>query len=389
MMMPFNCALRAVRSGARRYISASQGTDQPESPLRRLVRDASAFGETNARDGDLAWATQPYAVSDPLQPPKPETADPRDFTVLLFPGQGSQYVGMGKCLDAIPTAIELYELASSIVGWDVVRVCREGPAEELARRCQTAVLVTSLAAIELARETRRGALERVRAVAGFSLGEIAAYVFAGVLPLEQALRLTELRAEAMAAAARERAGGMLTLWLAPDARLPALLRSARDQAVSPALPDPVCQVANYLYPGCKVIAGDEQALRWVEREGRAWGVRRSARVGVAGAFHTPLMARAETVVRSALEHCTVSRPRVTVVSGVDGRAVTGGAAARRRLERFTAAPVRWEQTLHALYARPPDTPQPLTLALGPGRALRATLKQVNARAWDSSIHVDV
>ncbi|XP_038207824.1 probable malonyl-CoA-acyl carrier protein transacylase, mitochondrial [Zerene cesonia] len=358
-----------------------------DSPLRRLLRDASAFGEadpTKAPEGELLWATQPYATG--VKEPPPHQVDPTETTVLLFPGQGSQYVGMGKCLDNVPSAKELYELASSVVGWDVARVCREGPEEELQRRCQTAVLVTSLGALELARETRPGAIERVRAVAGFSLGEITAMVYVGALQLEQALRLVEVRAAAMEAAARERAGGMLTVWLAPDARLGALLHAARDHA---ARPDAVCQVANYLYPGCKVLAGDEEALRYVEREGRRLGVRRSARVRVAGAFHTPLMARAEAAVREALRACDVAAPRVPLVSGVDARAVLSAPAARRRLARLTAAPVRWEQVLHALYARPRPTPQPLTLALGPGAALRATLKLVNARAWDASLHVDV
>lgn len=132
-----------------------------------------------------------------------------------------------------------------------------------------------------------------------------------------------------------------------------------------------------------------QALRFVEREGRAYGVRRSARVRVAGAFHTALMARAEAAVREALRLCDVGAPRVRVVSCVDARAVAGAAGARRRLARLTAAPVRWEQALHALYARPRAAAQPLTLALGPGAALRSTLKLVNARAWDCSLQIDV
>lgn len=142
--------------------------------------------------------------------------------------------------------------------WDVRKLCAEGPTDELDRRCQTAVLVTSLAALERVREERPAALERVRATAGFSLGEITALVFAGALPLEGALRLVEVRSAAMRAAAAERRGGMLTLWLAPDANLPHALLRAREHAAERGVPAPVCQVANYLYPGCKVIAGDEE-----------------------------------------------------------------------------------------------------------------------------------
>ncbi|XP_050680617.1 probable malonyl-CoA-acyl carrier protein transacylase, mitochondrial [Leptidea sinapis] len=166
---------------------------------------------------------------------------------------------------------------------------------------------------------------------------------------------------------------MLTVWLAP----------------APDLPDPVLVVASYLYPGCKVLAGDDRALRWVEREGRALGVRRAARVAVGGAFHSPLMARAEDAVRHAVRALQLAPPRVPLVSCVDAAPVRDAAAARRRLARLTAAPVRWEQALHRLYARPRSAPQPFTVALGPGAALRATLRQVNARAWDASVLVDV
>ncbi|XP_046977943.1 probable malonyl-CoA-acyl carrier protein transacylase, mitochondrial isoform X2 [Vanessa cardui] len=246
------------RSLKRSVNSKAGNINENETPLRRLLQDASAFAEVGAAtpaEGELEWATQPYTVNS-----KKETTsyiDPKDTTILLFPGQGSQHVGMGRRLLEVPAAKDLYELAASIVGWDVGRVCREGPEDELQRRCQTAVMVTSLGALELARETRPGAVERVRAVAGFSLGEISALVFAGSLPFEQALRLVELRAAAMEAAARERSGGMLTVWLTPDATLARLLAAARQHAVSSDLPDPVCQIANYLFPGCKVLAGDE------------------------------------------------------------------------------------------------------------------------------------
>ncbi|CAH2103066.1 unnamed protein product [Euphydryas editha] len=247
------------RSLACSLSSKTKNLNESETPLRRLLKDASSFAEVGAAvpaEGELEWATQPYTTH-----PNEENSsyiDPKETTVLLFPGQGSQRVGMGKSLMEIPAAKELYELASSIVGWDVARVCREGPEELLQRHCQTAVLVTSLGALELARESRPGAVERVRAAAGFSLGEITALVFAGALGFEQALRLVAVRAAAMQAAAAARAGGMLTVWLAPDARLARLLAAARERAVSPALPDPVCQVANYLFPGCKVLAGDEE-----------------------------------------------------------------------------------------------------------------------------------
>lgn len=274
--------------------------------------------------------------------------------------------------------------------WDVWRVCTEGPAAELAARAQPALLVTALAALEALREARPGAPARARAAAGLSLGELAALVWAGALPLEAALRLAELRAAAMAAAAAARPGGLLTLWLAPDAALPHALLRAREHAAAAGLRAPVCQVANHLFPHCKVVGGDEEALRFVERRGREFGVRRCARVaGAAGAFHTPLMAPVTPVLRAALAAAAPAAPRARVVSAVDARAYGDARSVRARLARHAAAPQRWEQTLHALYARPAGARFPLTVALGPGTALRATLKQVNAKAWDSSIQIEV
>ncbi|XP_028176239.1 probable malonyl-CoA-acyl carrier protein transacylase, mitochondrial [Ostrinia furnacalis] len=372
------------------YTKRSKGTqsNSVDSPLRQLLNDSSGFAEATTLEPELQWATQPYAARAPGQAETSPRVDPQETSVLLFPGQGSQKVGMGRELLKFPAAKDLYDLASSVVGWDVRKVCVEGPAEELDRRCQTAVLVTSLAALERARDERPAALQRVRAVAGFSLGEITALVFAGSLTFEGALRLVELRAAAMRAAARERAGGMLTLWLAPDARLPLLLLRARERAAERGVPAPVAVVANYLFPGCKVVAGDEEALKFIERNGSEFGVKRAARVRVEGAFHTPLMARAEEAVRAALGALEVCAPRVRVVSGVEARALGDAGAARRALARHVTRPVRWEQTLQALYARPRGARFPLTLALGPGGALRSTLRQVNARAWDRSLQID-
>lgn len=118
-------------------------------------------------------------------------------------------------------------------------------------------------------------------------------------------------------------------------------------------------------------------------------MRRAARVRVEGAFHTTLMRDAESALREAVRAVEFRAPRVPVYECAEARVYRDAHAVRRGLPRHVTRPVRWEQTLHALFARPPGTAFPLTLALGPGGALRSTLRQVNARAFDSSLQIDV
>lgn len=128
----------------------------------------------------------------------------------------------------------------------------------LEKRGDACVMVTALAALEHARAERPAAVERARAAAGPGCGELAALVFAGAFTLETALRVLQVRDAAVRAVAAARRAGTLQLWLSPDARLGAAMRAARDAAFERGVPAPVCQVAAYLYPGSKLVAGDEE-----------------------------------------------------------------------------------------------------------------------------------
>lgn len=129
-------------------------------------------------------------------------------------------------------------------------MCIQGPDSELRQHAQVCMLTCSLATLERLRDERPDAVARVRVVAGFSLGEITALTFADVLSPRDALRLVQIRETAMTAASRLKPGGMLTVWLTPDARLGAMLQAARVSGL--------CELASYLYPGCKVLAGSEE-----------------------------------------------------------------------------------------------------------------------------------
>ncbi|GAB1610420.1 hypothetical protein Ahia01_001328300, partial [Argonauta hians] len=284
--------------------------------------------------------------------------DPETTTVLLFPGQGSQFVGMGRRLvESRPQCREVYEAASSILGYDLLRVCLEGPQSELDRTevCQPAVMVTSLAAVQWLQEENPQAIERCVTTAGFSVGEITALVFAGVLDFEDAVYLIKVRAEGMQMASEVAASGMMTVMCGPRTQLGLAMEMAREVCRHRhQIEAPVCQVANYLYPECKVIAGHDQALSFIADNKSDFGIRRTKRLPVSGAFHTRLMGPCIDSYSQALRRLTLrgEDSLVPVYSNVKGTVYDRSAKSIQKLLRqHLTKPVKWEQILHDIYSR--------------------------------------
>lgn len=172
-------------------IFRNKNKDSKESPLKKLLDDSASFDDVKSQNMQQQWATLPYLDGTTIRKqgeyftlPK---HDPRNTSIILFPGQGSQYVGMAKNLLKFPMAKDLFELANYLLGYDLLKLCLEGPREKLdqTKYCQPAVMVTSLAAIERLKEERPKAIDNCVATAGFSLGEITALVFAGALGFER------------------------------------------------------------------------------------------------------------------------------------------------------------------------------------------------------------
>lgn len=193
-----NCIHPKARLLAARFLSTnnSLNTKKPEnssseSPLKKLLDDAASFDDVNPQKIEQQWATLPYVDGTKIRKQgeffrKPKS-DPRDSSIILFPGQGSQYVGMGKDLLKFPIAKDLFELASYLLGYDLLKLCLNGPKEKLdqTRYCQPAILVTSLAAVERLKEERPDAIDKCVGTAGFSLGELTALIFAGAIGFEK------------------------------------------------------------------------------------------------------------------------------------------------------------------------------------------------------------
>lgn len=175
----------------------SESGEKP-SPLKRSLRDVEKLLETSSPEPNNSNETNPFATTPypqgtvfsqfsqgslSLRPKR----DPRETSIILFPGQGTQYIGMGKDLMKYQVVKEMFEAASSILGYDLFKICTEGPIEKLNQTvyCQPAVVVTSLAAIEQLKEKNPEAINNCIATAGFSVGEISALVFAGAFSFER------------------------------------------------------------------------------------------------------------------------------------------------------------------------------------------------------------
>ena len=254
----------------------------------------------------------------------------------VFPGQGSQYVGMGKDLaEAYPVARETFATADSVLGFDLTSICFAGPEEKLkeTRYTQLAILTHDVAVSRVlgARADAPGL------VAGHSVGEYAALVAGGALGFEDALHLVRTRAEAMYASGLRRPGGMAALVGMPDGSLDVLLDEARKAGTIAA--------ANYNSPVQVVVSGDAPAIAKVVEIAPSVGAKRAIRLKVSGAFHSPLMEDARRELAEAIAGVDFSAPRIPVVSNVTAKSVTDPGEIARLLELQLVSPVMWQQSV--------------------------------------------
>ncbi|MGV2879365.1 [acyl-carrier-protein] S-malonyltransferase [Pantoea vagans] len=283
---------------------------------------------------------------------------------FVFPGQGSQTVGMLTELAATyPLVEETFREASDALGYDLWQLVSQGPAEELNKTWQTqpALLAASVA---IYRVWQQQGGEQPVLMAGHSLGEYSALVCAGVLNFADAVKLVELRGKLMQEAVPEGTGAMQAIIGLDDAAIrKACEESAQGQVVSP---------VNFNSPGQVVIAGNKEAVERAGAACKAAGAKRALPLPVSVPSHCALMKPAADKLAVALESITFNAPAVPVINNVDVKAETDAAAIRHALVRQLYSPVRWTESVEAMAA------QGVTqlLEMGPGKVLTGLTKRI-------------
>ena len=282
------------------------------------------------------------------------------LVAFCFPGQGSLEVGMGReVAQAVPEAMQVFELGSIAAGLDLQRLCFEGSEQELVETevQQPALVATSLAVLAGIRE--RGI--KPDFVVGHSVGEFAALAAAGALKVEEAIGLVRERGLAMAEAARTNPGSMAAILGLDDEVVERICR--RILNVWP---------ANYNCPGQIVVSGENPAVDEACLAAEEEGARRAIKLRVSGAFHSPLVARAADRLRPALERAKFSEPTAPFMSTVTARIESARRMAPLLVEQLTA-PVRFTQAAQELIRQGAHT----FVEVGPGNVLAGLMKRID------------
>ena len=297
---------------------------------------------------------------------------------LLFPGQGTQTVGMGRILaEKYPEIRRLYANANDILGYDIMKICFDGPADRLDSTVisQPAIFLTSIAALEALEIESPDVVLAAEATAGLSLGEYSALVFAGVINYGDGLKLVQKRGCAMQSASDVTPGGMVSIL--------GLERCQVEEICDKSRGDGTLQIANILCPGNIVISGTNESCERAAELAPKMGAMKAVPLAVAGAFHTQIMHPAAVVLSEFLEKIDLQKPNFPVISNVDAKAHSDPKEIRAILVKQVLQPVLWETSIQYLLEQGFDT----FYEVGPGRVLRGLLRRIDRKAVCHNVEV--
>lgn len=319
-------------------------------------------------------------------------------SAFIFPGQGAQYVGMGKDIyESFAAAKAIFDRAEEVSGLPIQRLCFEGPDEELARTdhaqpCIFTVSAALLGCMGTLLSPDQCAARRPDYMAGLSLGEYTALFAAGMLSFDDALKLVVRRGAAMQAAATARPSGMVAIMGLDEAQAEALCDAVREgQILTP---------ANFNCPGQIVLSGENEACQRAADKSAEFGARGATVLNVAGAFHSQIMAPAAERLGEALNDVAFHAPQavnlpndpsrlatpadaqafahtgVKIVSNVDARPATAPQVAKANLLAQLTGAVRWQQSMEMLLADGVTA----FYEIGPGKVLTGLMKRIDRKA---------
>ncbi len=285
-------------------------------------------------------------------------------TAFIFPGQASQFVGMAKDLyETFELARSYFDRANEILGFDLKKVCFEGPEEELKKTyiTQPAIFVHSVVVNELLKE--KG--QTPQGVAGHSLGEYSALVAAGSLSFEDGLKLVQKRGQLMYESGKKNPGTMAALIGLSEEQVYALCDELKSEGV--------IQPANFNSPGQIAISGDVAVIHKAIEKAKEIGAKKAVELVVSGAFHSPLMDDARAGLQEALEKTEIKAAQVPVYTNVTAQPVTAADEIRSLLYRQLTSPVLWQKSMENMIADGFER----FYEIGPGKVLTGLLKRIN------------